>query len=74
MRTTITLEDDAIKAIQAYAKSRHVSLGKAASELVRRGARYQLGTRKVNGIPVFDVPDDFPQISTEQVQSLLDEE
>jgi len=33
MHTTLALEDDAVKAIQAYAKSRQVSLGKAASDI-----------------------------------------
>jgi len=74
MRTTISLEDDAIEAIQAYAKRSRLSLGKAASELVRRGARYQVGTRKVNGMPVFDAPDDFPVITNERVRELCDEE
>ena len=74
MRTTISLEDDAVEAIQAYARDHRLSLGKAASELVRRGIRYQIGTRKVNGLPVFDTPDDFPRITTEKVRELLDEE
>jgi hypothetical protein len=42
--------------------------------LIRRGFRYQLGTRKVNGVPVFEVPDDFPMLTTERVRELLDEE
>jgi hypothetical protein len=74
MRTTLSLDSDAIKAIQAYAKSRRLSLGKAASELVRRGARYQVRTRKVNGLPVLDAPDDFPVITSERVRELCDEE
>ena len=74
MRTTLSLENDAVKAIQAYARSRRLSLGKAASELIRRGTRYQLRTRKVNGLPVLDAPDDFPVITTERVRELLDEE
>ena len=74
MRTTLALEDDAVREIHAYAKQRRVSLGKAASELVRRGARYQVGIRMVNGFPVLDVPDDFPVITTERVRELLDEE
>ena len=49
-------------------------MGRAASELNRRGARYQLGTKKLNGLPVFDAPDDFPAISTERVRELQDEE
>lgn len=74
MRTTLALEDDAMKAIQQYARNNRVSMGKAASELVRRGARYQLETRTRNGLPVFAVPEDFPIITTKQVQRLLDEE
>ena len=74
MRTTLSLESDAIKAIQAYARSRHLSLGKAASELVRRGAHYQVGTRKVNGLPVLDASDDFPVVTSERVRELCDEE
>jgi len=74
MRTTLSLEDDAIKAIRAYARTRRLSLGKAASELVRRGSRYQLGVRKVNGLPVFDASDDFPEITSERVRELADEE
>jgi hypothetical protein len=74
VRTTLSLEDDAIEAIQSYARQNRLSLGKAASELVRRGARYQLGIKMLNGLPVFDVPDDFPTITTEQVRELLNEE
>ena len=74
MRTTLALEDDAVEAIQAYARSRQLSLGKAASELVRRGARYELTTRRVNGLPVLEAPDDFPLITSERVRELADEE
>jgi negative regulator of replication initiation len=74
MRTTLALDDDAIEAIQAYAASHHLSLGKAASDLIRRGSRYQLGTRKVNGLPVLEAPNEFPVITTARVRELLDEE
>jgi hypothetical protein len=74
MRTTLALEDDAITAIQRYARTNRLSLGRAASELIRRGVRYQLGTRKLNGIPVLEAPDDFPIITSEKVRQLLDEE
>ena len=74
MRTTLALEDDAMASVQAYAKSRRVSLGKAASELIRRGSRYQLGVRRLNGLPVLEAPEDFPAITTERVRELLEEE
>jgi hypothetical protein len=73
VRTTLALEDDAIKAVQAYAKGKRLSLGKAASELIRRGARFQLTTHERNGLPVFDVPEDFPLITSDRVRELLDE-
>jgi len=74
MRTTLALEDDASKALQQYARGNRMSLGKAASELIRRGVRYQLGTRKLNGIPVLDVPDDFPVVTSEKIRQLAEEE
>ena len=74
MRTTLELDDDAMNVIQAYAQSNRVSLGKAASELVRRGFQYQLEPRKLNGVPVFQVPDGFPEISAVRVREPLAEE
>lgn len=74
MRTTLSLDSDALDAAQAYARANQISLGKAASELICRGSRYQLGIKKLNGVPVFDVPDEFPTITSERVRELLDEE
>ncbi len=74
VRTTLSLKTDAMQVIRAYARSHQLSLGEAASELIRRGIRYQLGTKRVNGLPVLDAPDDFPVITTERVRKLLDEE
>ena len=72
MRTTLSLDDDAMKAVRTHARANHLSMGRAASELIRRRGRYQLGTRKRNGLPVFDAPHDFPAISAERVRELLD--
>ena len=74
MRTTLAFEDDAMAAIREYARSNGVSLGRAASELVRRGRRSQLCIRRIDGFPVFDAPDVFPAITTQQVRELLGEE
>jgi hypothetical protein len=63
-----------MKVIRAYARSHRLSLGNAASELIRRGIRYQLATRKMNGLPVLDAPDAFPVITSRRVRGLLDEE
>lgn len=74
MRTTLALETDAVKAVRSYARRRRVSMGKAASELIRRGARFQLGVKMVNGLPVLDMPDDFPVITPELVKQLQEEQ
>ncbi len=70
MRTTLNLDDDALKTLKTYAKGRRLALGKAASELVRKGLSAPIGIRKVNGIAVFDLPVDTPRISSERVKEL----
>jgi hypothetical protein len=74
MRTTLSLEDDAIQILRDHAGKRGLSLGEAASDLIRNGSRYQLTTRTVNGLPVFDVPADFPLVTDEMVRRLIDED
>lgn len=74
MRTTLSLEPDAIKSVKAYALRRRMSMGKAASELIRLGSRYQMPVRMVNGLPVLDAPGEFPTITSERVRELPDEE
>lgn len=74
MRTTLAIEDDAIEVLKDHAAKSGMSLGQAASQLIRNGARYQLSTRIESGLPVFDVPADFPLITDEMVRALLEDE
>jgi len=73
MRTTLSLDDDVFEEVKTYAKSRDVALGKAVSELVRRGLQAPLRTRIVNGFHVVDLPPDSPPVSSEDVKKLLEE-
>jgi hypothetical protein len=73
MRTTLSLDDDVFREVKAYAESRDVAIGKAVSELVRRGLRAPLRTRVVNGFHVVELPPGAPPVSTEEVENLLDE-
>lgn len=73
MRTTLSLDDDVFEEVKKYAKSRDVAIGKAVSELVRRGLHAPLRTRVVNGFHVVDLPPDSPQVSSEDVKRLLEE-
>jgi hypothetical protein len=70
MRTTLSLDDDVLEEVRAYAKSRDVALGKAVSDLVRRGLNAPLRTRIVNGFHVADLPPDSPPVSPELIKKL----
>jgi hypothetical protein len=74
MRTTLNLDDDAVKILREYSESRSLALGKAASELVRKGANAEVPTRLVNGFVVFDIPPGGPKISSDRVKELLESE
>jgi predicted DNA-binding ribbon-helix-helix protein len=70
MRTTVSLDDDAFKIAKRYAATRSLRLGKAISELIRRGIASPLRTRVVNGLHVVDLPQDSPAVTTEHVRKL----
>jgi hypothetical protein len=74
MRTTLNIEDELLEKVKAYANDRSVGLGKAVSQLVRRGLTAQSATRTVNGLQVFDLPPDSPIVTAEHVQRLESQE
>ena len=67
MRTTLSLDDEALRLARQYAASRSIALGKAVSELVRRAFAMPRATRSVNGVQVFDLPPESPRVSTKRV-------
>jgi hypothetical protein len=73
MRTTLSLDDDVFREVKAYAESRDVAIGKAVSELVRRGLRAPLQTRVVNDFHVVELPPGSPSVSTEDIKKVQDE-
>lgn len=73
MRTTLSLDDDVFQLARTYAESRSLALGKAVSELVRKGLAAPLPTRMENGFLVFDVPPDSPPITSERIKQLESE-
>ncbi len=74
MRTTLSLDDDVVEELKLYAESRDIGLGKAVSELVRRGLRAPLQTRLLNGFYVVDLPPGTPPVTPEHVHKLQEEE
>jgi hypothetical protein len=73
MRTTISLDDDVFQVVKNYAEARSVGMGKALSELVRRGLEAPVKTRMVNGLVVFDIPEGSGRVSAERVKELAEE-
>ncbi len=74
MRTTLTLDDDIFRLARRYARGRSVALGRAVSELVRRGFTVRRPTRTVHGLQVFDLPKDSPRVTRQTVEDLEAEE
>ena len=54
MRTTITIDDDVLEAARSLAEQNGCTLGKAVSELARKGANS-------DPMPLFDPNSDFPR-------------
>jgi hypothetical protein len=77
MRTTLTIDDDLVAAARSLARAKSESLGKAISELARRGLnatpRVRRRTRG-SGFPVFSVPKGAHPITLEDVRRAEDEE
>ena len=73
MRTTLTLEDDALQIARAVARRRRLTLGRAVSELVRRGARQMVATESRHGLEVVKLPPGSSRVTAGRVDELLDE-
>ena len=73
MRTTLTLDDDVLELAARQAKLRGVSLGKAVSDLIRKGLKAQTQVRRERGLVVFDLPADSPEVTMETVKRLESE-
>jgi hypothetical protein len=70
MRTTLTLDDAVVKRVKRYAASRSLTLGEAVSDLVQRALTAPRPTREVNGVRVFDLPEESPRVTMKKVQEL----
>lgn len=68
MRTTLTLDDGVFELVRHHAKLRGVSLGKAVSDLVRRGLTAATPSRDQGGLVVFELPPDSPKVTTDDVR------
>ena len=74
MRTTLNLDDDALKILREYSETRSLALGKAASELVRKGAKAPVQMEMADGFWRVVLPKGSKKISSEHVKRLLEDE
>jgi uncharacterized protein YbbK (DUF523 family) len=69
-RTTLQLEDDAMQVAVAHAERHRTSLGRAVSELVRRGAERPLATEERSGLRVVRLSRRSPKVPAARVDQL----
>jgi uncharacterized protein YbbK (DUF523 family) len=72
-RTTLKIEDDAIKVAKAHAERHRLTLGQAVSELVRQGAERPLVTEDRTGLRVVRLNRRSPKVTTALVDRLRED-
>ena len=72
-RTTLQIEDDALRAARHYAERHRLSLGEAVSDLVRKAVERPLVTADRSGLRVVRLNQRSPKVSAARVNELLDE-
>jgi hypothetical protein len=73
MRTTLAIDDDVLHQVKQYAEKRNLSVGKAASDLIRRGISRPLALKCVDGIYLPILPDGTPILTTKRLLEAEDE-
>jgi hypothetical protein len=74
MRTTLNLDDDALEILRNYSEERSLPMGKAASDLLRKGVKAPVQMEKVDGFWRVVLPPGGKKITTEDVRRLLEDE
>jgi hypothetical protein len=72
-RTTLQLEDDAMKVAQAHAQRHKLTLGQAVSDLVRRAAERPLVTDERSGLRVLRLSRRSPKVTTARIDQLRED-
>ena len=70
MRTTLAIDDDVLALVREYASERSVPLGRAASDLIRRGLAAPRPVRREQGLVVAALPPDSPRVTSRRARAL----
>lgn len=68
MRTTLTIDDDVLRAARSLAANEEKSVGQVISDLARRGLAPRLELAEDAGVPVFRVSPEAPPLTPEMVR------
>jgi hypothetical protein len=72
-RTTLQLEEDAMKVAKAHAERHRLTLGQAVSDLVRKAAERPLATEERSGLRVLRLNRRSPKVTSARVDQLRDD-
>jgi hypothetical protein len=72
-RTTLQLEDDAMRVAKAHAERHRMTLGQAVSDLVRKAAERPLVTQERSGLHVLRLGRRSPKVTAARVDELRDD-
>jgi hypothetical protein len=72
-RTTLQLEDDAMKVAKAHAERHRLTLGQAVSELVRKAAERPLLTEERSGLRVLRLNRRSAKVTAARVDELRED-
>ncbi len=73
MRTTVNLPDDLYEVVRSLAANKHISLGEALAELLRRGLHPIPRVESKGSFPCFVVGEGAPPITLERTLEAEDE-
>ena len=72
-RTTLHLEDDALKSAKTHAQRHRLTLGQAVSELVRKAAEQPVVTDERSGLHVVRLSRRSPKVTAARVDELSED-
>lgn len=72
-RTTLQLEEDAMKVAKAHAERHRLTLGQAVSDLLRKAAERPLVTEERSGLRVLRLNRRTPKITAARVDELRED-
>lgn len=74
MRTTLAIDDDVLEEVKRLARARSASVGKTASELLRRALEAECPTKQVDGLLILDPGPRSTEVAASTVRRLVEDE